>query len=109
VLSAIPPNRVRAAVHNLVRLLKPGGLLLVKDYGRHDLTQLRFKSGRLIGNNFYRRGDNTLVYFFTPEELDQLFREEMMLQKVQNFVDKRLIVNRAKRVKMYRRWLVINR
>ncbi|KAH7702457.1 Methyltransferase-like protein [Aphelenchoides avenae] len=43
VLSAIPPEKQQTAVRNLVRLLKPGGMLLVKDYGRHDLTQLRFK------------------------------------------------------------------
>uniref|UniRef100_A0A8R1XPT1 tRNA N(3)-methylcytidine methyltransferase n=1 Tax=Onchocerca volvulus TaxID=6282 RepID=A0A8R1XPT1_ONCVO len=104
VLSALPPEKQQQAVNNLVRLLKPGGILLLKDYAQFDMTQLRFKKNRLIDENFYRRGDGTLVYFFSQNELDRLFTE-VGLKRETNVLDRRLIVNRAKRMKMYRMWV----
>jgi SAM-dependent methyltransferase len=41
VLSALPPERHKVAIDNLVRLMRKGGIIYIKDYGRHDLTQLR--------------------------------------------------------------------
>jgi len=73
VLSALHPNEWFSAVRNLHRMLKPGGLLLLRDYGRHDLAQLRFKTKRLLEDNFYIRGDKTRVYFFETDELALLF------------------------------------
>lgn len=76
----------------------------VKDYGRHDLTQLRFKKGRYIDTNCYARGDETLVSFFTEEELHSLFAD-VGLEKTFSFMDKRLLINRNKQLRMYRRWV----
>ncbi|EJD07467.1 methyltransferase [Fomitiporia mediterranea MF3/22] len=73
VLSALHPNEWAQAVSNIYKMLKPGGVAVLRDYGRHDLTQLRFKEGRLLEDNFYIRGDKTRVYFFELDELAMLF------------------------------------
>ncbi|PAV20032.1 methyltransferase [Pyrrhoderma noxium] len=73
VLSALHPNEWARAVANIHKMLKPGGLVVLRDYGRYDLTQLRFKEGRLLDENFYIRGDKTRVYFFDLDDLAMMF------------------------------------
>ncbi|KAJ1773803.1 hypothetical protein IW140_000223 [Coemansia sp. RSA 1813] len=103
VFSALHPDQWSQAVENAYRLVKPGGVILFRDYGRNDLAQLRFKKSRLLAENFYIRGDGTRVYFFTNEELATIFGKRFAVE--QNAVDRRLLVNRKRELKMYRVWL----
>jgi len=161
IFSALSPKQWARAVRNVWRVLKPGGEVLFRDYGRGDLAQVRFKAGRWMEENFYVRGDGTRVYFFEKEELESIWTGQYWLrdqdrqnrdkpeiqakgpkvveQKEQEprtsdgiedmqetnstiqentvgeamprfdilnlDIDRRLIVNRQRRIKMYRCWL----
>ncbi|KAF2280691.1 methyltransferase [Westerdykella ornata] len=157
IFSALSPKQWDQAVKNIWRVLKPGGQVLFRDYGRGDLAQVRFKKGRWMAENFYVRGDGTRVYFFEKEELENIWggerdkhgriitgkksegdalledklgklelqdggddpddqeatnaTEDGKLDATPSFevvhmgVDRRMLVNRQRRLKMYRCWM----
>ncbi|KAI1410950.1 methyltransferase [Hypoxylon sp. FL1857] len=128
IFSALSPRQWDQAVRNIYRVLKPGGEVCFRDYGRGDLAQVRFKKGRYLEENFYIRGDGTRVYFFEKDELAQIWSGATLAPKdgaevdettsssdpetkqalfdIEELgVDRRMLVNRARRLKMYRCWL----
>lgn len=159
IFSALHPSQWKQAAENIWRLLKPGGEICFRDYGRGDLAQVRMKQGRWMEENFYIRGDGTRVYFFGQDELKDIWSGEMFresstdepgrndeenkrvatdpdhktnesatygqrsdtsddihestanLEMEARFeiaslgVDRRLLINRSKQLKMYRCWM----
>ena len=121
IFSALSPDQWTQAVRNVFTLLKPGGEVLFRDYGRGDLAQVRFKKGRYLEENFYVRGDGTRVYFFEEEELREIWGgvsdASGDLEKVEKkedparfevldlATDRRMLVNRQRKLKMYRCWM----
>ncbi|KAI6248274.1 tRNA(Thr) (cytosine(32)-N(3))-methyltransferase [Erysiphe necator] len=118
--SALSPSQWEDTVRNIYKLLKPGGVVLFRDYGRGDLAQVRFKKGRYLEENFYVRGDGTRVYFFEKDELARIWTKKYIPSDLtvgnpydvaNNFetleigIDRRLLINRAKQLKMYRCWI----
>ena len=61
-LSAPLLCRFGCVVSRLCDYLKPGGLLLFRDYGRYDMAQLRFKKGQKQ-NNFIEPTVYTIDWF----------------------------------------------
>ncbi|KAK4127955.1 methyltransferase [Parathielavia appendiculata] len=123
IFSALSPSQWKRAVENVYRMLKPGGEVCFRDYGRGDLAQVRFKKGRYLEENFYIRGDGTRVYFFEKDELADIWSGKLSqpadgdptegeaatippsFDIEELGVDRRLLVNRAKKLKMYRCWI----
>mmetsp|Transcript_12779 Transcript_12779/g.29894 ORF Transcript_12779/g.29894 Transcript_12779/m.29894 type:complete len:345 (-) Transcript_12779:47-1081(-) len=74
-LSAIDPERHEEAAKHVVDTLKPGGVLVFRDYGRYDEAQMKLGTSRSkrIKENFYRKHDGTKCYYFELEDLQRLF------------------------------------
>ena len=150
IFSALGPQQWEQAVKNVYRVLKPGGEVCFRDYGRGDLAQVRFRKGRYMEENFYVRGDGTRVYFFAEDQLRSIwggirdvageFKQgndrdrlagdhnessegtndvETRIESSKNSegstlpifeivilgVDRRLLVNRQKQLRMHRCWM----
>ncbi|KAI8819569.1 S-adenosyl-L-methionine-dependent methyltransferase [Fimicolochytrium jonesii] len=99
--SAIPPDQMPPAVENLKSVLKPGGIVLFRDYGIYDAAQLRFKPTSKLSDRLYARHDGTLSYFFSTADLDRLFCANGFVPIENTYVVK-TVVNRKRELHMER-------
>ena len=51
--------------------------MLFRDYGVNDHAMIRFEPGHKLNDKFYVRQDGTRSFFFTLEELEDLFINKM--------------------------------
>ncbi len=60
-----------------LKVLKPNGYLLFRDYGLYDHAMFRFARQRQhkLSENFYVRQDGTRAYFFSIEYLTNLLNQ----------------------------------
>lgn len=72
-LSAVPQKKMSSAIMECFSVLKPGGLLLFRDYGLYDMTMLRFEQEKRVGFREYMRSDGTRSYFFCLDTVRDLF------------------------------------
>ena len=86
--------------------MKPGGVIYFRDYGRYDMAQLRFakRGNQKLGDNFYVRHDKTRAYYFTLEEIEDLFKKAGF-EVIENKYHYRMVENRKEEKRMYRVWI----
>ena len=72
VLSAIHPDNFIEALINIRSILKPDGVVVFRDYGLHDMAQIRFGRGNKLAENFYVRQDGTRYTLFQSQLINYL-------------------------------------
>ncbi len=111
VQSAISPEHYDFIQELASRILKPGGVLLFRDYGKYDMAQLRFekasskRQGNKLGEDFYVRGDGTRAKFFTEDELRTIWEKDNMFESGKIVTHSKKFVNRKTGVEMRRVWI----
>ncbi|KAJ1255655.1 hypothetical protein BS78_K175100 [Paspalum vaginatum] len=103
-LSAIPFTLMPTTIEQCVSVLKPGGLLLFRDYGLYDMTMLRFLPHQRVGFREYMRSDGTLSYFFTLDTVRELFHAAGLIELELEYCCVKS-VNRKSGKKMQRVWV----
>jgi methyltransferase-like protein 6 len=103
-LSAIPFAIMPRTIEQCVSVLKPGGLLLFRDYGLYDMTMLRFLAHQRVGFREYMRSDGTLSYFFKLDTVRELFHAAGLIELELEYCCVKS-VNRKNGKKMQRVWV----
>ena len=113
VLSAIPPHEHVRVVQRLVASLPRGASVVFRDYARADTAHVRFHTRRdaqwtepsLLSaeHDWYRRGDNTMAYFFSVDEVSAIGRAAGLVGSAHEVV--MVTENRNRRLVMTRRFV----
>ncbi|KAL0920500.1 hypothetical protein M5K25_009640 [Dendrobium thyrsiflorum] len=103
-LSAVPFQRMSFILAECITVLKPGGLLLFRDYGLFDMTMLRFPPEQRVGFREYMRSDGTLSYFFSLDIVRNLFLGAGFIELELEYCCV-ISVNRRSGKKMQRVWV----
>ena len=95
-LSALDPDDMAIAASHVASSLKPGGILIFRDYGRYDEAQMKLGVSRnkRIKDNYYRKHDGTKCYYFTLEDLETIFGDAG-LQVIELYYLRRVYANKA--------------
>jgi len=104
-LSAIPFAIMPSTIEQCVCVLKPGGLLLFRDYGLYDMTMLRFLPDQRVGFREYMRSDDTLSYFFTLDTVRELFHAAGLIELELEYCCVRSVNRKKNWKKMQRVWV----
>jgi methyltransferase-like protein 6 len=112
-LSAIAPGEKQIqAVQNVAATLKPKtGVVVFRDYGRYDEAQMKLGTNKqqkkqIDGiDNFYIKHDGTKCYYFTLEDVRDLFENKAGLKVLELEYIRRTYKNRAKNEVRRRVWV----
>lgn len=107
VLSAV--DNIHMAADHAFRALRPGGVLLFRDYGRYDEAQIKLATQRnkLLKerDNFYRKQDGTKCYYFTLEDLEAIFVKQLQMMPLELNYIRRVYKNRQSGQSRRRVWV----
>lgn len=105
VLSAIAPEKMPLVLQNILKVLKPNGKILIRDYATGDLAQERLMcKDQQISDNFFVRGDGTRAYYFSENFLIDLFTQNGFDTEEIRLCNKQ-VENRSRELVMNRRWI----
>jgi len=107
-LSAVPPHEQKMAAKRITDMLIPGGTICIRDYGKYDELELKFarsRTAKTCEKNCYVRGDQTLQYYWTLEELRAIFVDYCGLEEVECKYVLREFTNRKTRQILKRVWV----
>ena len=104
--SALDPDDMAKAARHVASSLKPGGTLIVRDYGRYDEAQMKLGTSRnkRLKDNFYRKHDGTKCYYFSLDDLDKLFGD-VGLEVMELYYLRRLYGNKSSGETRRRIWV----